>query len=285
MPSIRQVYLDACAPQYGLEEMTIRMLLVRVNGLPSMTELFTHMDDEMRGLSEFQRLFARVLSGEPVQYVLREASFYGLTLFVDSRVLIPRPETEELVEKIIIEEKANRLKPLVIADVGTGSGCIALALEEHFPKASIFGIDTFDEALEVAEINKAKHKSSITLMKGNLLNPLLEKGILLDILVSNPPYIENPIEVDSNVIGYEPHSALFAPNGIDHYVAMILRLPFIMKDGGRVYFEINHDQEDALTETLKKHLPSSEYRFLKDMQKKTRYLFIIYRKEIRENED
>ncbi len=279
MPSIRQVYLDVCAPQYGLEEMTIRMLLARVNGFASMTELFTHMDDEMKEISEFQRLFARVLSGEPVQYVLQEASFYGLTLFVDSRVLIPRSETEELVEKVIIEEKTNLLAPLVIADVGTGSGCIALALKEHFPNATVFGIDNSETALEVAEINKIKHKSSITLMKGNLINPLFEKGTRLDILVSNPPYIENPSEVDPNVMGYEPHSALFAPHGIDHYVTMILNLPFVMKDGGRIYFEINHNQEEALTETLKKNLPNSKYRFLKDMQKKTRYLFIMYRRE------
>ncbi len=278
MSTIRQVYLEALTPHYGIEEMTIRLLLVRVNGFSSMTELFTHMDDEMHSIHDFQGLFARVLSGEPVQYVLSETTFYGLNLFVDARVLIPRPETEELVEKVVNEEKQYRSQPIVVADIGTGSGCIALALEKSFPKATIFAIDSSDQALEVAKINKTNLSSSIRILKGDLLSPLLRDRIQLDLLISNPPYIERKGEVEKNVLDFEPHSALFAPNGIDCYVSMIHAAPFVMKEGGRIYFEINHDQQESLEKVLKDHLPHCEYRFIKDMQKKTRYLFIIYRK-------
>lgn len=280
MPTIRQVYQDALSTLGSDEDMTVRLLLLEVNGFSSMSELLCKMEEKMHGIDEFQRLFARVLSGEPVQYVLLKTSFCGLDLYVDSRVLIPRPETEELVEKIIQEEKKGQYPlPTTLADIGTGSGCIAFALERHFPKAAIYATDSSFEALEVARINQAKLSSSVKFLSGNLLTPLIANQIHVDLLVSNPPYIKNLEDVEPLVLNNEPHSALFAPNGIDHYVSMIALFPIIMNEGGRIYFEINYDQEKELTQILTERLPGCPFKFLKDMQGKTRFLFILFRKE------
>lgn len=279
MTTIRQVYKEALSPAYGLEEMTVRMLLVSTNNFSSMTELLSNLDQPMKGIEEYQRLFARVLSGEPIQYVFQKASFYGLDLFVDRRVLIPRPETEELVEKVICEEKKNPTPiPSVILDIGTGSGCIAFALEKHFSKSKILAVDSSLEALEVANINKENLGSRVTFLHGDLLLPIIRANLRADLLVSNPPYIQNRLEVDDNVLDYEPHSALFAPHGIDHYLSMISMASLVMNDGGKMCFEINYDQEEPLKNILQEHLPNSSYEFLKDMQGKTRFLFITYKK-------
>lgn len=279
MTTIRQVYKEALSPAYGLEEMTVRMLLVSTNNFSSMTELLSNLDQPMKGIEEYQRLFARVLSGEPIQYVFQKASFYGLDLFVDRRVLIPRPETEELVEKVICEEKKNPTPiPSVILDIGTGSGCIAFALEKHFSKSKILAVDSSLEALEVANTNKRNLGSRVTFLHGDLLLPIIRANLRADLLVSNPPYIQNRLEVDDNVLDYEPHSALFAPHGIDHYLSMISMASLVMNDGGKMCFEINYDQEEPLKNILQEHLPNSSYEFLKDMQGKTRFLFITYKK-------
>ncbi len=280
MTTIRQVYKEALSPAYGLEEMTVRMLLQTVNHFSSMTELLSKMDEPMKGLEEYQRLFARVLSGEPIQYVLERSAFYGIDIFVDRRVLIPRPETEELVDRIIRDFK-KQTNPKVIVDIGTGSGCIAFALEKHFAESHILAVDSSTEALEVANINKQKLSSKVEFIQGDLLIPLIHRGVRVDILVSNPPYIQNPEEVDTNVLKYEPHSALFAPNGIDHYRSMISRASLVMNDGGKMCFEINYDQEEPLKRILKEFLPNSSSQFLKDMQGKTRFLFVTYMKDSR----
>ena len=280
MTTIRQFYKEALSPAYGLEDMTVRMLLLTVNGFSSMTELLSKMDERMKGIEEYQRLFARVIFGEPVQYVLGKTSFYGIDLLVDRRVLIPRPETEELVDRIVRESKSWP-SPSTIADIGTGSGCIAFALEKHFPNARIYAVDSSLEALEVAKMNKCHILSSVSLIHGDLLLPLIHAGVHLDLLVSNPPYIQKREDVDSNVLDYEPHSALFAPNGIDHYRSMIAMAHLIMNAGGKMCFEINYDQEDALRTILKDYLPNAPYRFEKDMQGKTRFLFITYQKDPR----
>mgnify|MGYP001765303201 CR=1 FL=1 len=280
MTTIRQVYKEALSPAYGLEEMTVRMLLQTVNHFSSMTELLSKMDEPMKGLEEYQRLFARVLSGEPIQYVLKKAAFYGIDLFVDRRVLIPRPETEELVDRIIHDFK-KKTYPKVIVDIGTGSGCIAFALEKHFGESHILAVDSSTEALEVANINKQQLSSNVEFLQGDLLTPLIHQGVRVDILVSNPPYIQNREEVEANVLNYEPHSALFAPNGIDHYRSMISKAFLVMNDGGTMCFEINYDQEEPLKKILEEFLPNSSYQFLKDMQGKTRFLFVTYLKDSR----
>jgi len=278
MPTIREVYNEMMMLHFNtIEEMTIRLLLAEANDLETMSDLYIAMNKQMKHLDKFRRLFARVLDGEPVQYVLRKTTFMGVPLYVDERVLIPRPETEELVEKVIkILTQNYAKKNLVIADIGTGSGCIAFALEKSFPTATILATDISRDALDVAKLNASKLKSKITFLQGDLLAPLIEKQIQLDVLVSNPPYIENTKDVDSNVINYEPHLALFASNGIDYYEKTLKLSPLLLKEGSLIFFEINFDQEERLTKLVEEFIPGSKTNFIKDLQGKTRFLSIVY---------
>lgn len=278
MPTIRDVYNEMLTlHSEHVEEMTIRLLLAETNNVETMSDLYIAMNKQMKHLDEFRRLFARVLSGEPVQYVLNKTTFLEIPLYIDERVLIPRPETEELVEKLVIiinQKYAN--KNLVIADIGTGSGCIAFALEKSFPAATIIATDISKDALDVAKINASNLKSKITFLEGDLLEPLIEKQIRLDVLVSNPPYIENSEDVDANVINYEPHSALFAPTGIDYYEKIIKLSPLLLHEGSLIFFEINYDQEERLLKLVEEFIPGSKPNFMKDLQGKTRFLSIVY---------
>jgi len=278
MPTIRDVYNEMMTLYSNtIEEMTVRLLLAEVNGIETMSELYIAMNKQMKHLDEFRRLFARVLNGEPVQYVLRKTTFLEIPLYVDERVLIPRPETEELVEKLIkILSNKYQKRNLVIADIGTGSGCIAFAIEKSFPSSTIIATDISQDALEVALLNASKLDSKVTFLKGDMLAPLIEKQIQLDALISNPPYIENPNDVDSNVINYEPHSALFAPTGIDYYEKMIKFSPLVLRDGSLIFFEINYDQEERLTKLVEQFIPGSKIDFIKDLQGKTRFMSVVY---------
>ena len=160
-----------------------------------------------------------LLSHKPVQYVLNEAWFFGLRLFVNEHVLIPRPETEELV-KWILDEVANRQNVtegsqpghLSILDIGTGSGCISVALKKHLPKAEIIACDISKDALEVAQKNALDHDVNITFLQINFLDHTQWRSLSpFDIIVSNPPYIplKDKAAMQPNVVEYEPHLALF----------------------------------------------------------------------------
>lgn len=278
MPTVRDVYNEMKAlHSNAVEDITLRLLLAEVNDFETMSDLYVGMNKQMKGLNEFQRLFARVLSGEPVQYVLKKTTFMEIALYIDERVLIPRPETEELVEKLttFIHDNYSK-KNLVIADIGTGSGCIVFALEKRFPKSVIIATDISGPALDVAKINAARLKSHVIFYQGDMLLPIIAKQIKLDILVSNPPYIENIKEADLNVVSYEPHIALFALHGIDYYEKMIKIFPLVLNEGALIFFEINYDQEERLAKLVADNIPESKVNFIKDLQGKTRFMSIVY---------
>jgi len=157
---------------------------------------------------------ARLLQHEPVQYVLNEARFYKMNFYVNKDVLIPRPETEELVEWIIndVRETANTRGSLNILDIGSGSGCIPIAIKKQIPSAEIISIDISESALQVARKNALDHLTKVEFVKLDFLNEN-EWHILpqFDIIVSNPPYIpaKEKMKLDKNVVNHEPHQALF----------------------------------------------------------------------------
>ena len=187
----------------------------------------------------------------PIQYLLGNTDFFGLSFFVNENVLIPRPETEELVDWIIQEEKKfERLKneeiegqkTIKILDIGTGSGCIAISLAKNIPNATVFAIDVSAKALEVAKKNAKINQVSVTFLEKNILetDDLLEQ---FDIIVSNPPYVRNleKQEIKKNVLEHEPHLALF----VDDFDALIFYRKITalatknLNDGGQLFFEIN----------------------------------------------
>ena len=183
------------------------------------------------------------------------------SLKVDERVLIPRPETEELVELILAENPETNLSVL---DIGTGSGAIALALAKARPDWSVTAADISQEALELASENAKNQNLQIFLKKSDCFTEISEK---YDIIVSNPPYIsrKDESEVGLNVLYSEPHLALFADeDGLAIYRRIAEDAKDYLKDGGKIYLEIGYKQGQSVPELFRKHLPEKRVRTLKD---------------------
>ncbi len=199
-------------------------------------------------------LTERLKKQEPVQYVLGKAHFYDLELLVDRRVLIPRPETEELVHLVIREHKGQR--HLQVLDVCTGSGCIALALAANLQAASVSALEVSAGALEVAKANAAKYKLSVSWLQQDVFNHIdAIAPQSLDIITSNPPYVleEERKLMRPNVLLYEPGLALFVPDTdpLKFYRRIAVLGKELLRDGGKLYFEINERYGDAVQNCLK----------------------------------
>lgn len=182
----------------------------------------------------------RLEADMPVQYILGEAHFMGMIFEVNPDVLIPRPETEELVRWIISEY--SDLSPSIL-DIGTGSGCIAVALASHLREARVVAADISPKALETAKRNALRNKVSIQPIEMDILTNTTPINELFDLIVSNPPYVrelEKP-KMHPRVLNYEPHNALFVPNNdpLQFYRAILTKAPEMLKPNGRIFFEIN----------------------------------------------
>lgn len=175
----------------------------------------------------------------PVQYIIGNTEFYGLPLYVNENVLIPRPETEELITWIL--ENTND-QPLNILDIGTGSGCIAIALAKNLSKAKIWALDISNKAISVAKKNALLNKVNIQFLKKDILN-LKNLSSEFDIIVSNPPYVREleKQEIKNNVLEHEPHLALFVKdsNPLLYYDKIIDFSKENLKSNGQIFFEIN----------------------------------------------
>lgn len=180
---------------------------------------------------------------KPIQYILGEADFYGMKFYVNEHVLIPRPETEELVQLISSEFGVGRLS---ILDIGTGSGCIAIALKKQIEDVDVYAIDVSQDALEVAMKNAQKNTAGVKFYKHDILDDIASfpvSDVQFDIIVSNPPYIalSEKEQMDKNVIAYEPHIALFVDDNdpLLFYRAIADFSLRHLKKSGKIYFEIN----------------------------------------------
>ena len=206
-------------------------------------------------------IFQQLAAHKPAQYIIGQADFYGMQLTVDERVLIPRPETEELVELILAENPETNLSVL---DIGTGSGAIALALAKNRPDWSVTAADISQDALDVANENAKNQNLQLFLKKSDCFTEISEK---YDIIVSNPPYIsrEDESEVGLNVLYSEPHLALFADeDGLAIYRRIAEDVKDYLKYGGKIYLEIGYKQGQSVPELFRKHLPEKRVRTLKD---------------------
>ncbi len=189
-----------------------------------------------------QAILKRLLKNEPVQYVLGEADFFGLKFKVNEHVLIPRPETEELVEWAVSIAREHKGENLQILDIGTGTGCIPITLAKSLPFAHIEACDVSEEALTIAEENNNQLKTKVKFFKLDILNdPLPDAGY--NLIISNPPYIarEEKNELAPHVLNFEPHLALFAPgsDALIFYKAIAEKALAALKQNGLVLFEIN----------------------------------------------
>ena len=239
---------------------------------------------KMSGVMEQQleNYTKELLTHKPVQYVLHEAWFGGMKYYVDEHVLIPRPETEELVDLVIKEVKKksnaqnNLDKKKSLLDIGTGSGCIPITLKKNLPETDVYSIDVSEKALDVAKRNANMNGADVKFVLGNFLdeNKWIEFSSF-DVIVSNPPYIpkKGMEEMSKNVVDYEPHLALFVPDDdpLIFYKAIARFAEKKLLPGGRIFLEL-HEQ---LAEEVKGLFSFfGEVQVKNDMQGKERFLTI-----------
>jgi release factor glutamine methyltransferase len=217
----------------------------------------------------------KLKQGEPIQYVVGEVDFFGLQLRVNPSVLIPRPETEELVKLIITE---NNLPGTSILDIGTGSGCIAIALKKLRPQWKVSALDVSVNTLNTAEQNARLNEVMIQFEKCDILHSYPLHGPF-DIIVSNPPYVldSDKFEMADQVLNHEPHQALFVPDAdpLLFYRRILEIMPEVLKPEGKIYFEI-HESKGNEMKQLVENFPVKNIHLHQDMQGKDRMLSIQY---------
>ena len=218
-----------------------------------------------------EEIYKKLVAHIPAQYIMGHAEFFGMQLKVDERVLIPRPETEELVEIILAENSDGNLKVL---DIGTGSGAIALALAKNRPDWSVTAADISQDALELATENANAQNLNLSFIKSDCFSEISAK---YDIIVSNPPYISraDEVEVGLNVLHSEPHLALFADeDGLAIYRRIGEDSKDYLNDGGKIYLEIGYKQGQSVPNLFRKNFPEKRVRTLKDQFGKDRMVVI-----------
>ncbi len=225
-------------------------------------------DSKYQTLSEYLQ---RLNNEEPIQYILGYTEFYGLDFNVNKNVLIPRPETEALVDWVIND--CENLDSKTILDIGTGSGCIPVVLKKHLNHCNVYGLDISKKALEVAKANAQKHKVDIGFVECDILNSK-KLPVETDIIVSNPPYVKQSekLQMAKNVLDYEPHSALFVDdNDPLLFYKKIGELAQNNKRPTSVYFELNEFLKNDY-ESLIKGFDVKSFEFRKDFRGATRML-------------
>lgn len=243
---LRKYFVDTLSESYESEEILscFYLLSEKILGLRRVDVAMT-LDKEVSAseLSDFMNAKNRLENQDPIQYIIGDTEFYGLLFKVDQNVLIPRPETEELVDWIIKDYKnKEQSKKLKILDIGTGSGCIAISLAKNLPKADVYAIDVSEEALKIAKANAVYNNVEINFLKEDILR-LDELDDVFDIIVSNPPYVREleKQEMKPNVLENEPHVALFVSDQdpLVFYRTITALAEKSLADKGLLYFEIN----------------------------------------------
>lgn len=219
-------------------------------------------------LLKFKKLFKRRLKGEPIAYILNRKEFYGLDFKINKDVLIPRPETEQLVEETLRFTKSNKI--LSVVEVGVGSGAVIISLAKNLPKAEFIATDISAKALAIAKRNAKKHKVKIHLLLGNLLKPLTEINdfqflISNFILVANLPYLETK-QLNNPQIIYEPQTALAGgPDGLKYFREFFHQIQKYKLQPQAIFLEIGHNQAARITKLAKLVLPRYKITAKKDL--------------------
>lgn len=227
---------------------------------------------------KLEQYAVELMEYRPVQYVLGESYFYDMKLFVDERVLIPRPETEELADWIVKYIHQQQIKQPIVLDIGTGSGCLALTIKKGIPDANVYAADLSEGALAVASENAVGLNLDVRFLKMDILDANAGSGLpQLDIIVSNPPYITLPEQnsILPNVLRYEPHQALFVTNSdpLQFYKAIASFADKHLKKDGSLFLELHRD---FAVDTLQYYQDKGWKAELKqDMQQQDRMLHCI----------
>lgn len=235
------------------------------------------------GLLEiYQQGIERILHDEPMQYVLGYEWFYGYQFMVNPSVLIPRPETEELVANVLvlIDERKSEKANLTLIDVGCGSGAIGISLKLEESTLRVLASDISEDAIYVAKQNALKLNADISFYVGSMLEPLIDRNEKVDIIVCNPPYIPAQEHLEATVKDYEPNVALFGGNnGLYFYRMVFDHCQDVLNPGGLMAFEIGYDQKEALLAEVKNRFPKAHAEVIVDMYGKDRILIVDFARE------
>jgi len=260
----------------GREETAARIVMQHILGI-SYSGVMLHLQDVLtiEQQMKFKELIEEHASGRPVQYCVGSEEFYGRSFIVDESVLIPRPETEELVLGTInrLDKLFNKQK-LKLADIGTGSGAIAISMKLECPELSVVATDLSEKALMTAQKNAENLAATIDFRLGDLTAPLV--GERFDIILSNPPYIafNEAKEMSSIVLEHEPHSALFAEEeGLILYRKLAEQLPAIVNKPALIGLEIGYTQGEQVAKFFKNSFPQSIISIEKDINGRPRMIF------------
>lgn len=278
---LKTKFKDEIAAQYSASESAelYSIFAQKILGLDRMT--LRNAQDQLLTESqqtEFENILAELKTGKPYQQITQEADFFGFKFFVNENVLIPRPETEELLELANAEIKKRQLNSVFkdgfkILDIGTGSGVIPIVLKKNFPSADVSAIDYSEKALEVARRNSAEHKTEIHFIHADYLNEHLNQ--VYEVIISNPPYIgiNEESEIEDSVKGFEPMMALFSPNenALVFYEKIAKDCEKYLNPGGLVFLEINQKLGPVTAELFKKVL--TEVFLVKDISGNDRFVW------------
>lgn len=258
------------------EESSVVLLLENILNITS-SKLFLMMNEEIGEIeiNKFNDLFNKYLyENEPIQYLIGKSCFYGYDFKVNKNVLIPRFETEELVENVLYRyDKYFKGQKIDVCDLATGSGCIAITLAKEEKNMNVIATDISLDALEVAKYNNLNLNANVKFLKGDMLEPL--KGYKFDIFVSNPPYIPEDEDVDSLVKDNEPNIALFGgSDGLKFYRIILKGIKPLLKDRAIICFEHGYDKKEEMINLAKTYFPESRVEVLKDLEQKDRMTFI-----------
>ena len=251
-----------------------KMILADLLGINSL-DLLNYLDKEVSDelINTYMDKVKKVEEKNPVQYVIGNVNFYGNIFKVDKNVLIPRFETEELVENTLLYI-SNLFNPsdLKIIDLGTGSGCIGITLKKKFPKADVTLVDISSNALKIAKENASNLETDVTIIENDMLEGLEDK---YNIIISNPPYIKTDEEIEDIVKDNEPHLALYGGiDGLDYYKKILERAKERVKDYYLIAFEIGDTLKADVEKLAKVNFPNATVISKKDMQGRDRMIFI-----------
>lgn len=239
-------------------------------------EYDNEMDDELN--KRFQEALQRLLKQEPLQHILGYEYFYGYKFKVNEDVLIPRPETEELVANVLADyDEYFHGQKVCAIDVGSGSGAIAISLKKEEDNLQMYASDISEKAVAIAKENAQALGVDVTFLVGDMLQPFIDENIKVDILVSNPPYIPVEEQMEKSVVDFEPHVALFGgEDGLKFYRMIFENAHKVIKEKAILAFEMGYNQKEAMEEEARKYFPSDRMETVKDLNGKNRMFFIYH---------
>jgi release factor glutamine methyltransferase len=238
-----------------------------------MKEDIEYLKKYLHSGEDLSKAIKRLEQGEPVQYIVGDVNFYGNIIKVNNSVLIPRPETEELVEKTSILIKELFSDNINILDIGTGSGCISIALKKIFPNSIVEGIDISEEALEMAKDNATENNVEINFYQSDIFSNINKK---YDCIISNPPYLKDGDYIMDIVKNNEPHLALYAEDkGLYFYKIILKEANKYLRERFIIALEIGENQKEDILKIAEQYFPNANIISDKDLRKLDRFIFII----------